>query len=190
MTILAGDAVVVPISSLIQPPQSRMYRQLDSSHVKTLTEEIRKFPTTKPLILGLITMKKEHVTLKDVKEGIYEIEVIGGNHTRQVVQTLNQEDPDIPYYNTWPIRLYAGLSDHQALAKGYHHNRQHETMRMVTYDEEVRFFHHQLSITLEEAKLLNADGTHPLKIPRADITKWKKRLMAIKGYVVSAHLDN
>ena len=59
----------------------------------------------------------------------------------------------------WPVRVYCGLTDSQALAKGYSHNRQCDTVKWNSFEDIVRYFRKELTTCLHEKKLLNEDGS-------------------------------
>ena len=167
---------MIPTPSLVSPAQARCYRELDHDHVQSLKNEMAKFPTTKPLILGHIPgMDLKDVSAKDLTDGVIPIECIGGNHTRQAIQEILNDDPENQYVKHWPVRIYCGLTDSQALAKGYSHNRQHDTVKRNSFEDIVRYFRKELTSCLEENKLLNEDGSFS-QIPHKVLISWKRRL--------------
>lgn len=120
---------------------------------------------------------------------MYEIECIGGNHTREAIQSLHNEDPEIEHFITWPMRLYCGLSDSQALAKGHEHNKLHDTSRRSSFEDLTKYFRKELTSQLQDANLLNTDGTFPSSIPHKNLMTWKRRLSIVMfGSMVSTFL--
>ena len=134
---IAGDWLSIPIKNLHQPAETRLTRKPDSAHVKLLVQTMRGKDQVNPLIVNIPNMEKSEVLLSQATKGLYHLEVIGGNHTRLAFQQLNEESQQ---FATARVRLYAGLTDQQALWLGYQHNQQHEHSRKTTFVENVLLF--------------------------------------------------
>ena len=75
----------------------------------------------------------QHINKADILHGTSVIEVLGGNHTRQVLTELQ-------YSENVPVVIYAGLINDQALYLGYEHNRLHHSNTVMTFEEDVILF--------------------------------------------------
>ena len=143
-------------------------------------KELHIHPTEKPLILGHIPdISAAAIEKSSLQGGIYDIECIGGNHTREAIKGLRSDDPQNDYLKFWPVRLYAGLTDQQALAKGHLHNMRHKLARQTTFEELVTYFGTELSHVLKGAQLLNDDGAFLQQIPHKAILQWKRLLCTV-----------
>ena len=125
------------------------------------------------ILLGHVPdLPAAEVRREDLPKGIYEIEVIGGNHTRAALQVLRSKHPEREEFSSWPVRVFAGLSDDQALKLGHEHNKAHEAARKTTFEEFCRLFRRKLTCTL---------GTPGVSagLRRRTLTPWKKKLVAL-----------
>jgi hypothetical protein len=172
--------IIVPTAALIPPHPTRLFRPLCEDHVNRLAKELHIHPTEKPLILGHIPdISAAAIEKSSLQGGIYDIECIGGNHTREAIKGLRSDDPQNEYLKFWPVRLYAGLTDQQALAKGHLHNMRHKLARQTTFEELVTYFGTELSHVLKGAQLLNDDGAFLQQIPHKAILQWKRLLCTV-----------
>ena len=79
---------MLPISSLVGPPDPLLIRNTNKEFIRSLKQEMLKNPTTdvQP-ILCLVSLKDGETFIERYKEG-YKYHTIGGNHSRQAIQEL------------------------------------------------------------------------------------------------------
>ena len=125
------------VSNLIAPHPSRATRNIDYEHVGTLTNSFKEFDHGQlVIVVGMLT--NEAIKLDNLHvEGTGNIEVLGGNHTRQALQSLLQRG--LLCEKTVKVNLYKPLPITAALAIGYQHNAVlHEKKRPLTFMDKVK----------------------------------------------------
>lgn len=159
----------VPARLLSCPPPQRRVRELNLSHVNELKASFNRQGgnlTLPTLAVHVANAFPNHILEDDVLEGKHDLEVIGGNHTREALMDL---DVDIKV----PVTIYAGLSNDQALLVGYEHNKVHQSSREMTFAEDVILFRSRLV------------GDPEAGLTQANRTQWRKRMANILGVTVS-----
>ncbi|XP_060568788.1 uncharacterized protein LOC132727366, partial [Ruditapes philippinarum] len=129
--------VEVHIDNLIAPHPSRATRVLDHDHVGKLTESFSDNSCGQVVIFqGMLTDDMvTHSTL--YQEGSGKVEVLGGNHTREALQTLHRKGT--LGYTTVKCNLFRPLPRIFALRIGYSHNMVlHEKVKPVSFMDKAR----------------------------------------------------
>ena len=117
---------MLPISSLVGPPDPLLIRNTNKEFIRSLKQEMLKNPTTdvQP-ILCLVSLKDGETFIERYKEG-YKYHTIGGNHSRQAIQELLDEHPHLQQKRIYSHRLcsvYSQLPKTLALRLASKHNR-------------------------------------------------------------------
>ena len=162
----------VPVHLLSSPLKQRTVRNLNRSHVQELKESFEKHQAKNvfnTLAVHIPNMFPMHVTKQDVLEGKYMLEVLGGNHTRQALTEV-QKNVKVPSV------IYTGLTNDQALAIGYEHNKKNEKSRLMTFTENVLLFRRKLH------------GNPDQTLSQTQRAQWKKTMADILGTTVSIQL--
>jgi len=164
------------VECLCQPATERLFRVADADHVSNLGKAIHdsKLGLISPLICHIPDPQTNNVTRKKLEDGIFILEVIGGNHTRIALQQGS-------VHKTCAIKLYSNLEDPQALYLAHEHNKAHESVKTTSFEDYARCFRQQLYIVLEK-DCVDTELTKESK------TKWKQHLVSILGLVVSTIL--
>lgn len=111
----------LPVSCLIEPQPCRLLRNIDSQFVERLKQNmITNRSTDSAPIVGLVTTPDGEKFDHSKKES-YLYETIGGNNSRQAIQSLFAETGE-PFYRTRLVSIYEGLTDKQALRLASQHN--------------------------------------------------------------------
>lgn len=95
---------MVDVSQLVQPPAERLLRQPDATHIAAVKNSILKegaILAQTHMLVGNINIPVNDFDLEKLKS--YQIEVLGGNHTRLALQELQEP-------KQWGVVLYAGMS--------------------------------------------------------------------------------
>ena len=130
---------MLPVSSLIEPPDELLVRETSGNFISCLKQEMLDNPTAnvQPL-LTIVCLKQDESFDSSVKEG-YIYQTVGGNHSRQALQELLKEHPDLQRQKVYSHRLcsvYTQMSTQLALRLASKHNRAstfaHE---MTTWDK-------------------------------------------------------
>ncbi len=112
---------VLPISSLIEPPASRLLRPIDDLFVESLKEAMKFNPSSDVApIVGLVVLP-EGQRFEESRKESYCYETLGGNNSRAALQAL-AEEVDNPVFRTRLVSVYQGLSDEDALRLAAKHN--------------------------------------------------------------------
>lgn len=82
---------MIPTKCMVGPSEGRGVRQLDDSYLKVLEERIRNAPNAivAPLVASIKLAGNKRFNKKDLE--FYTYEMIGGNHSRTVLQKLIDE---------------------------------------------------------------------------------------------------
>ena len=158
----SGDCLDVHITNLVGPESSRMVRPVDSEHVETLKGVFMKKTTSFLVMAGLCDQDVDVTKLK--KENMYQIETIGGNHTRIALQSLLAAGQLAAPDQLVKVKIYKDLSDTEALQVGYEHNQQALNAKQVTFMDVCRIIRKHLKdkskkeVTKEKAKLSQIFG--------------------------------
>lgn len=169
--MISGDNVKVPVSSLHAPEASRLFRMAEESHVEEIKKGLVASNVTLggPLICHVPGIDPAVITKDVLENGVYLLEVLGGNHTRVALQQLAEEDAR---FTSWEVKVYANLCDTQALYLAHEHNRLHELGKHTSFEDYIRFFRVQLEQVL-------GTGTVPETVDAEKLLEWKRRLVAI-----------
>ena len=97
-----------------------------SDHIDVLVRDLKARPASNfiVMVVNIPHFQPKDICTEDVTSGVYKLEVLGGNHTRLALQSLEEDHASL--YTSWPVRLYAGLNSQQALKVGYDHNCCHD----------------------------------------------------------------
>ena len=100
----------------------------------------------KILVGHIKDQRKETVALDKLKQpNAINIKTLGGNHTRQALQELANENPTHKEtYEYIMCTVYAGLSDKDALRLGYEHNKCNEVGKPTSTEDFLRLFRREL----------------------------------------------
>ena len=137
---------------MVGPSEGRGVRQLDDSYLKVLEERIRNAPNAivAPLVASIKLAGNERFNEKDLES--YTYEMIGGNHSRTVLQKLIDE-PLLRLEASLHHRLaivYQNLTDEEALSIGKMHNLAGETHLCSKFQDDVRMTRKIFMMTAEE----------------------------------------
>ena len=116
---------------MIGPVEGRGVRQVDDTYLKVLEDRIRGAPSAVVAPLVANVQLPEDSPFMENQMDSYTFEMIGGNHTREVLQKL-PEEPLFRMENSLHHRLavvYKNLTDEEALSLGKMHNLAGETAR-------------------------------------------------------------
>ena len=153
----------VHVSNLIAPHPSMSTRNIDIRHVRTLTNSFKEFDHGQLfIVVGMLT--NEEMKLDNIQiEGTGNIEVLGGNHTREAIQSLLKDG--LLNKKTVKVNLYKPLPLTAALAIGYQHNSVlHEKKKPLTFMDKVNIMRQ-----CRPAEQMNRQQTN----------EWKDRLLFI-----------
>ncbi|XP_053406064.1 uncharacterized protein LOC128559065 isoform X2 [Mercenaria mercenaria] len=127
----------VHVNNLTAPHPSRATRMLHHDHVGSLTESFQDQDCGQLVILiGMLTSDQVQ-TDSLAEEDTATVEVLGGNHTRQALQSLFLKG--LLTSHTVKVNLYKPLPLTAALAIGYQHNALlHERKRPLNFMDKVR----------------------------------------------------
>lgn len=128
---------------MVAPADNRKVRDIDRRYIQTLQERVTAFPSAHvaPLLANITTHSD------DLKSYGGTFEMIGGNHSREVFQSLIK-DPIYGLQQSYHHRLaavYKNLSDEEALALGKEHNTTAETQLATTFYDDVKLTRHLFS---------------------------------------------
>jgi hypothetical protein len=163
-----SGTVEVHIDNLIAPHPSRATRVLDHDHVGKLTESFSDNSCGQVVIFqGMLTDDMvTHSTL--YQEGSGKVEVLGGNHTREALQTLHRKGT--LGYTTVKCNLFRPLPRIFALRIGYSHNMVlHEKVKPVSF--------------MDKARMMR-DCRPSLDMTKEETNKWKDSLKTVLGVKV------
>ena len=130
---------MLPVSSLFEPPEQLLVRDKSDVFVEVLKKEMVANPIgdVQPL-LCIVRLKEGEKFDGALKEG-YKYYTIGGNNSREALQQLLQEHPELKTQKTYTHRLcsvYNFMSTDLTLRLASKHNRAatfiHE---MTTWDK-------------------------------------------------------
>lgn len=153
----------VHVNNLTAPHPSRITRVLHHDHVDTLMDSFQENDCGQLVILvGMLTSEGINVaTLKD--EGSTSIEVLGGNHTREALQSLYLKG--VHTCKTVKVNLYNPHTTTAALAIGYQHNAiLHEAKRPLCFVDKVR---------------LMRDCRPAVSMNKVELAEWKDMLVVV-----------
>ena len=98
---------MLPVMSLQEPPDDLLVREVNTAVVSSLKIEMQDNPCNdvQPL-LCVVQLKADESFNKQHKEGYY-YHTIGGNHSRQALQELLKENPQLQGNRQYTYRLCA-----------------------------------------------------------------------------------
>ena len=141
---VAIDYLMLPVTSLVEPSDKRLLREVDAKFVTDLKQEIMENPTTdvQP-ILCIVKLKPGELFRPDLKEG-YNYETVGGNNSREALQQLLSENPQLKEKRIYSHRLCAvyssELDDKCIFRLAGRHNRATQFSHAITdWDKVCRF---------------------------------------------------
>ncbi len=129
---------MLPVSSLIEPPNELLVRATSQGFIQALKMEMQDNPTcdVQPIV-AVVRLKEGESFDTNLKDG-YIYETVGGNHSRQAVQELVKEHPELArqkVYSHWLCSVYSRMSTSLALRLASKHNRASTfTHEMTTAD--------------------------------------------------------
>lgn len=133
----------IPTAKMVAPTDGRKVRDIDERYIKILQERVTVFPSAHVApLLANVTMDSD-----DLKNYDGMFEMIGGNHSREVFQSLIK-DPIYGLQQSYHHRLaavYKSFSDEEALALGKEHNMTAETQLASTFYDDVKLTRHLFS---------------------------------------------
>ena len=117
---------MLPVSCLVEPPDELLVRETSQAFIDGLKAEMQDNPTSdvQP-ILTIVRLKEGDCFDHTLKDG-YIYETIGGNHSRQALQELLKEHPELSRKNGYSQRLcsvYRKMPTSLALRLASKHNR-------------------------------------------------------------------
>ena len=132
---------MIPTKCMVGPGEGRSARPVDEHYLKVLEERIRAAPNAivAPLVANVQFPQGQNRFVESEMES-YKFEMIGGNHTRTVVQKLLKE-PLFRLDQHLHSRLcvvYADLSNEEALTIGRQHNLASETHLPTKFQDDVK----------------------------------------------------
>ena len=131
---------MIPTKCIVGPSEGRGVRQLDDSYLKVLEDRIRNAPCAIVAPLVACIQLSEDETFNENDMDSYSFEMIGGNHSRTVVQKLIDE-PLLRLEESLHNRLavvYRNLTDEEALSIGKMHNLAGEAHLCSKFQDDVR----------------------------------------------------
>ena len=180
--MVLGTVLRVPVSCLVEPSSNRLLRVADRGHIEALKDEMLKTRIKTSCLIGYIPkIKADEVLLTDVEEGKYKVETLAGNHRRIALQEITTEKLS-PFHERWPVILYVGLNEQQALRLSYEENKMSSNSKPTTFQDEVCLFRERLKLFTE----LPTSGVP--NITRKIKENWLPDICAITGYKVSCYL--
>ncbi|XP_061193390.1 uncharacterized protein LOC133201612 [Saccostrea echinata] len=136
--LLFGSRIPVHLSNLISPSDESLVRSLDDEHLEKIYTQIKKSHGHYTTLIGVVKTEIENPEVLR-NPNVAEIEIIGGNHTRKVLQRLLQEGILDDDYCAL-VDVYENLTTAQILHLGFMHNEIHESSRKMTFKEKVLLF--------------------------------------------------
>lgn len=117
---------MLSVSSLVKPSSELLIRETNKPFIDGLKQEMLDNPTSdvQPL-LAIVQLKEGETFNPELKDG-YIYETVGGNHSRQALQELLKERPDLARQKIYTQRLcsvYTQMSNSLALRLASKHNR-------------------------------------------------------------------
>lgn len=131
---------MLPVSCLIEPPDELLVRKTSQGFIEGLKAEMMDNPTAdvQP-ILALVRLKTGDVFDPKLKDG-YVYETVGGNHSRQALQELLKENPELARQKVYSHRLcsvYTRMPTSLALRMASKHNRASTFTHDMTTNDKV-----------------------------------------------------
>ena len=124
---------------MYEPSSTRRVRDIDLKYLKSLKAKAIAYPTLH--VAPLMANIDQQITEFDSESlDKYKYEMIGGNHSREVFQSLIEE-PIYRLQKSYLYRLaavYRGLTDKEALALGKQHNLTAETHLQSKFRDDVK----------------------------------------------------
>ncbi|XP_052255161.1 uncharacterized protein LOC127860896 [Dreissena polymorpha] len=152
----------VHIDNLVPPTPKRTSRLLDLQHVKFLMDSFQSgFTNQLTILVGMVPERCDTTMLKT--KGAVQVETLGGNHTREALQSLIRRGQS--KLSTVKVNVYSLLSTATALTVGWQHNVVlQEKQKPITFVDKVRL-------------MRQVPPSNPLT--PADMKSWKGLLSSI-----------
>jgi hypothetical protein len=152
MYLLLIGYFLLPVSVLNEPSEEILLRAKSDVFIDVLKDEMLENPTrdVQPL-LCIVRLKDGEEFDENVKEA-YSYETIGGNNSREALQQLLAENPELKRKKTYSHRLcsvYTKMPQALALRLASKHNRASGiTHDMCTWDKvsQLAIFHNPLTL--------------------------------------------
>lgn len=133
---------MLPVSSLVEPPDELLVRETSQDFIDSLKAEMMDNPTSdvQP-ILVLVRLKEGEAFDPNLKDG-YIYDTVGGNHSRQAVQELLREHPELTRKKVYSHRLcsvYTRMPTSLALRLASKHNRASTFTHDMTTGDKVSY---------------------------------------------------
>ncbi|XP_053406200.1 uncharacterized protein LOC123523270 isoform X2 [Mercenaria mercenaria] len=159
----SDDCVLVHIDNLVQPADDVCVRPLDFNHVSVLEKSFLKQQGQISIMVGSVPVGTDISVLSS--PGMCEVQVLGGNHSRTALQSLNRKG--LLHSKLVKMQIYAGLSTEDALQLGVHHNEVNTLSKELSFIEKVRLIRSMMPCS---------------QMSPADIRVWKIKLKTVFGY--------
>ena len=171
---------------LIEPSGSRLLRPVVDEHAAYLYQQMgQRRGARSTLLCHLPGCSKTDINITALKQGELQLEVLGGNHRRASLLKLLEDLPDDQYFRSWPVEIYCGLSDDQAVKLAFDNNKAEEASLHMSYENLCQLFREQLKIVVAREGQMRASGGLPCQLDSKLITKWRRQLAGIMGLKVS-----
>lgn len=167
--ISTADSFKVKVNLLTAPSLINQVRGVDEKHSQKLQKEMEKNPDCQylKLLVHIPGVVAADVVHDKINSGDYNLEVIGGNHTRIALQSMKQAKKEFV-----DAAVYAGLSPIQALSLGIKHNDTHNHAKAMGFHDYVHLFrkiwHNTISDlehpTMKERSQMNANLANMLRL--------------------------
>ena len=133
---------MLPVSRLIEPPDELLVRETSQAFIDGLKSEMLENPTcdVQP-ILALVRLSDSDSFDSNLKDG-YTYKTVGGNHSRQALQELLKEHPELGRQKVYSHRLcsvYSAMPASLALRLASKHNRASAFTHDMTTSDKVRY---------------------------------------------------
>ena len=148
---------MIPTKCMVGPGEGRSARPVDEHYLKVLEERIRAAPNAivAPLVANVhFPQGRNHFMESEMET--YQFEMVGGNHTRTVLQKL-LEEPLLRLDQSLHSRLcvvYTDLTNEEALTIGRQHNLAGETHLPTKFQDDVKLVR-SLFVTMVTNKVQN-----------------------------------
>ncbi|CAH1802257.1 unnamed protein product [Owenia fusiformis] len=166
--------MVVPTRCLCYAAPENKVRSVNDEQVEAITDSIIKRPDASfSIMLGHID-SNQPVSERDVRNGKYSIEILGGNHTLAAIKGLFASDGfnDTSKYSTCQVKVYWGLARPQILQLAIDHNAVMSVHLRPKYVDIVKLFRRELT------RVLNTEDV-PANLSKEDNKTWRSCLSTI-----------
>ena len=168
-------------SDLKEPSWQRLHREANDDHVKRLMAVFEKHPHGyyQPIIVNIPNVDSV-AQLKDDELDHYNLEVIGGNHSRIAYQRLLDRSIHISIFKKRVVKIYCGLTNEQARLVGLETNSVHQVNLKDGYND---IIFGMRAMLYSEAGMSNKKSIdeEPTPSDPSLIQRWKSKLVTATG---------